>query len=55
MKSLCVREPHCVVFPARSRGTALGAATLATIDAQYDTAELWNSGTEWVVLNRDIT
>ena len=31
-----------------------GATTLATIDAQYDTARLWNSGSEWVVLNRDI-
>lgn len=31
-----------------------GSTTLATIDAQYDTARLWNSGTEWVVKNRDI-
>lgn len=31
-----------------------GATTLATLDAQYDTALLWNSGSEWVVLARDI-
>lgn len=31
------------------------ATTLATIDAIYDTAELVNTGTRWVVLNRDIT
>jgi hypothetical protein len=30
------------------------ATTLATIDAIYDTAELVNTGTRWVVLNRDI-
>lgn len=30
------------------------ATTLATIDAIYDTAELVNVGTRWVVLNRDI-
>ncbi|QEG28975.1 hypothetical protein GobsT_37640 [Gemmata obscuriglobus] len=29
-------------------------ATLATIDARYDCAELVSTGTEWVVLNRDI-
>jgi hypothetical protein len=31
-----------------------GTTTLATLDAQYDTAKLWNSGSEWVVKNRDI-
>lgn len=31
-----------------------GATTLATIDAQYDTAEIVNTGSAWVVLNRDI-
>lgn len=30
------------------------ATTLATLDAIYDTAELVNVGTRWVVLNRDI-
>lgn len=30
------------------------ATTLATLDAIYDTAELMNTGTRWVVLNRDI-
>ena len=31
------------------------ATTLTTIDAIYDTAELVNTGSRWVVLNRDIT
>jgi hypothetical protein len=31
-----------------------GGATLATIDAQYDCAVLVSTGTEWIVLNRDI-
>lgn len=30
------------------------ATTLATLDAIYDCAELLNTGTRWVVLNRDI-
>lgn len=32
-----------------------GAATLATIDAQFDTAILVSTGAAWVVLARDIT
>ena len=32
-----------------------GAATLATIDAQYDCATLVSDGDEWVVESRDIT
>lgn len=31
-----------------------GAATLTTIDAQYDTALLLCTGSEWIVLSRDI-
>lgn len=31
-----------------------GAGTLATIDAQYDCAHLICTGTEWIVLSRDI-
>ena len=31
-----------------------GSATLATIDAQYDVAHLVCTGTEWIVLSRDI-
>jgi len=31
-----------------------GATTLATIDAQYDCATLVSTGSEWVVLSRDI-
>jgi hypothetical protein len=31
-----------------------GAATLATLDANYDTATLMFTGTIWIVLNRDI-
>ena len=34
--------------------TVDNSATLATIDARYDTAELVSTGAEWVVLNRDI-
>ena len=30
------------------------ATTLATIDARYDTATIVSTGTEWVVVNRDI-
>ena len=32
-----------------------GAATLATIDAQFDTATLVSDGTQWIVVARDIT
>jgi len=31
-----------------------GAATLATIDAQYDCAHVVCTGTEWIVVDRDI-
>lgn len=31
-----------------------GATTLATIDAQFDCAEIVSTGSAWVVLNRDI-
>lgn len=31
-----------------------GAATLATIDAQYDTATLVSTGSAWIVVSRDI-
>lgn len=31
-----------------------GAAALATIDAQYDTALVFCTGSEWIVLSRDI-
>jgi hypothetical protein len=32
-----------------------GATTLATIDAQFDTAVLVSTGSAWIVLSRDIT
>ena len=32
-----------------------GATTLATIDAQFDTAILVSDGTQWIVVARDIT
>lgn len=32
-----------------------GGATLATVDGQYDCVTLVSTGSEWVVLNRDIT
>lgn len=34
--------------------TVDGAATLATVDAQYDCAHLLCTGNEWIVLSRDI-
>jgi hypothetical protein len=44
-----------VTLDGNAAETIDGAATLATIDAIYDTALLVCTGTEWVVLSRDIT
>jgi len=44
-----------VTLDGNAAETIDGAATLATIDAQYDTALLLCTGSEWIVLNRDIT
>jgi hypothetical protein len=43
-----------VTLDGNAAETIDGAATLATIDAQFDTAVLVSTGTEWVVLSRDI-
>jgi hypothetical protein len=43
-----------VTLDANSSETIDGAATLATIDAQYDCALLLCTGAEWIVLSRDI-
>jgi hypothetical protein len=43
-----------VTLDANAAETIDGAATLATIDAQYDAALLLCTGTEWIVLSRDI-
>lgn len=43
-----------VTLDGNASETIDGAATLATIDAQYDTALLLCTGSEWIVLSRDI-
>lgn len=43
-----------VTLDPNSSETIDGAATLATIDAQYDTALVLCTGSEWIVLSRDI-
>lgn len=43
-----------VTLDPNSSETIDGGATLATIDAQYDTALVLCTGSEWIVLSRDI-
>lgn len=43
-----------VTLDGNASETIDGAATLATIDAQYDVALLLCTGSEWIVLSRDI-
>ncbi|RMF71776.1 MAG: hypothetical protein D6744_17480, partial [Planctomycetota bacterium] len=43
-----------VTLDANGSETIDGATTLATIDAQYDVAHLVCTGSEWIVLSRDI-
>lgn len=43
-----------VTLDGNGAETIDGAATLATIDAQYDVAHLVCTGSEWIVLSRDI-
>ncbi len=43
-----------VTLDGNAAETIDGAATLATLDAQYDAAHLLCSGSEWIVLSRDI-
>ena len=43
-----------VTLDANASETIDGATTLATIDAQFDVAHLLCTGSEWIVLSRDI-
>lgn len=43
-----------VTLDGNAAETIDGAATLATLDAQYDVAHLLCTGSEWIVLSRDI-
>lgn len=43
-----------VTLDGHSAETIDGAATLATIDAQFDVAHLLCTGSDWIVLSRDI-
>jgi hypothetical protein len=47
-------DAAAVTLDGNAAETIDGAATLATIDAQFDCAVLVSTGTAWVVLNRDI-
>ncbi|HEY1192376.1 MAG TPA: hypothetical protein VGE74_32435 [Gemmata sp.] len=47
-------DAQAVTLDGNAAETIDNGATLATIDARYDTVELVSTGTEWVVLNRDI-
>lgn len=47
-------DAQAVTLDGNSSETIDGATTLATIDAQFDTAILVSTGTAWVVLARDI-
>lgn len=47
-------DAQIVTLDGNASETIDNATTLATIDARYDTATLVSTGTEWVVLNRDI-
>jgi hypothetical protein len=48
---------NAVILTITGSGAELidGSNTLATIDAQYDTATLVSTGAAWIVLSRDIT
>lgn len=43
-----------ITLDANASETIDGAATLATVDAQFDCVHLLCTGTEWIVLSRDI-
>jgi hypothetical protein len=47
-------DAFAITLDGNSSETIDGSATLATIDAQYDTVLLLCSGSEWIVLSRDI-
>lgn len=47
-------DAFAVTLDGNASETIDGAATLATMDAQFDTVHLVCTGTEWIVLSRDI-
>jgi hypothetical protein len=47
-------DAFAVTLDGNDAETIDGAATLATIDAQYDVATVLCTGSEWIVLSRDI-
>lgn len=47
-------DAAAVTLDGNASETIDNATTLATLDARYDCVELVSTGTEWVVLNRDI-
>ncbi|MBU0638052.1 MAG: hypothetical protein KKB50_04245 [Planctomycetes bacterium] len=47
-------DAAAVTLDGNGAETIDGGATLATIDAQYDCAHLLCTGSEWIVLDRDI-
>lgn len=47
-------DAAAVTLDGASSETIDGSTTLATIDAQYDTATLVSTGAAWIVLSRDI-
>ena len=46
---------HAITLDANGSETIDGATTLSSIDAQYDTAHLLCVGTQWIVIDRDIS
>lgn len=47
-------DTNAITLDGSDSETIDGAATLATLDAAYDTVKLVSTGTAWIVLNRDI-
>lgn len=47
-------DAAAVTLDGNASETIDNATTLATVDARYDCVEIVSTGTEWVVLNRDI-
>lgn len=47
-------DTNAVTLDGNASETIDGGATLATLDAPYDTAELVSTGAAWIVRNRDI-
>ena len=47
-------DAAAVTLDGNGAETIDGAATYAAIDAQYDTAHLLCTGSEWIILSRDV-